>query len=229
MRRAAMRTTCLSQLRALGQSHATYMTDHRGRFIDAGLPHGNLGDKEAAWITTLRAYYDDELVLKSPLDTSSHWAVENGGDGVPVAGTDDQYRQSSYGLNNYLTQYSPIWLEEGWRHDRLSSVNNPAATVHWLIMVYEEPETALPGGGGYPGADHVHVEEWAVNPPVIAATQMQTNAVRGPKASLGSVSNYGFLDGHVDTLRFGEVYHDEQSNRFDPRRSDNWVFQTGQQ
>jgi len=229
LRRAALRTQCLAQLRGLAQAHTAYMTDHGGRFVDAGLPHGNLTDEEVAWINTMQSYYNDDLALRSPLDASPHWSGGEDGQGLPIEGTQNIFRRTSYGLNNYLTQYSPIWSEQGWRHDRLSKVNNPAATVHWLIMAFEEPDTPFPGAGGYPGADHVHVEQWEIDPPVIAATQTQTNAVRGPAASWGSVSNYAFIDGHVGSFKFGEVYLDEQTNRFDPRRSDNWAIKTNQQ
>jgi prepilin-type processing-associated H-X9-DG protein len=49
---------------------------------------------------------------------------------------------------------------------------------------------------------------------------MQIDAHGGPKASLGSISNFEFLDGHVETLQFSDVYYDAQhQNRFDPEVS----------
>lgn len=207
-------TKDLSQLRGLQIAHVAYATDHEGRFIDVGLPHGGLANEDVAWINTLEEYYDNPLVLKSPLDESPHWPAAQGG-GEPIPGTTDRFRRTSYGCNNYLSRnYSPAAaIEPGSVADRLSRVPNPAATVHFLIMAYE---------GDYAGADHVHAENWWIGsaaphlPPVAAAAQMQTNAVDGPEQSWDARSNYGFLDGHVETLMFADVFRSGEINRFDP-------------
>ena len=67
-------------------------------------------------------------------------------------------------------------------------------------------------------SDHPHAEEWgeAADVPMMAATQMEIQAHGGPKWSKASVANYGFLDGHVETLQFDKVYRDNEHNRFDP-------------
>ena len=81
-------------------AHHAYLTDNGGRFINAGLPHGTAPTSdELAWVTTLQDYYRDELVTHSPLDDSPHWL---GGEPVPnTPGT--VFRQTSYGINNFLT------------------------------------------------------------------------------------------------------------------------------
>jgi len=216
VRKSSRSTACLSNLRNLGQAHWLYMSDHKGRFIDAGLPHGGLANDEVAWVNTLNAYYDSKLVLRSPVDTSRHWALDEGSGaaGVPVPGTTDRFRLTSYGVNNYLTSFSPV---EGARADRLSRVPDAANTVHFLIMTFT---------GSFAGADHVHVEEWwnqaaGVHfPPVHAASQMQTNAHDGPEKSSASRSGYAFLDGHVESVSFSGVYRNRDThNRFDPEVS----------
>jgi len=215
VRQSGRVTACLSNLRNLGQAHWQYMGDHKGRFIDAGLPHGGLANEEVAWVNTLDPYYDNKLVLRSPVDLSRHWALDDGSGnfGVPVTGTADRFRLTSYGCNNYLTSFSPAEV----RADRLSRVPDAANTVHFLIMTF---------AGSFAGADHVHVEEWWNQaagpqfPPVHAASQVQTNAYDGPEKSWASRSGYGFLDGHVESVPFSDVYRNRDThNRFDPEVS----------
>ena len=62
-----------------------------------------------------------------------------------------------------------------------------------------------------------------------ALQDTQTNAVKGNLNSWDATSNYGFLDGHVETLMLSEVFvskyegGDEGTNRFDPEVSWQWA------
>lgn len=218
VRRSAAVVKDLSQLRSLQTAHFQFMTEHDGKFIDAGLSHGGLANETVAWINTLQPYYDNKLVLHSPLDTSPHWPKSEDGMGVPVPPSTDRFRRTSYGVNNYLTQYSPIAaIDPLQAATRLSKVRSPVATVHFLIMAYE---------GTFSGADHTHIENWEVAPDaaVEAANNVQTNAVRGPASDWTSVSNYGFLDGHVETLEFSGVFQNADVNRFNPEVSSQFAF-----
>lgn len=216
--RRARVAECLNNMRNLERAHWSYMTDENSHFIDAGLPHQSLGNAEAAWINTLEEYYENTLTARSPIDESPHWPKEQGGRGVPVPGTTDIFRRTSYGCNNYLTQYSPTMSLDGWRHARLSQIKNPARTVHFLMMVFTD-------SNGFCGADHIHVENWGPDKPGGAARQIQTNAVGGLEASWSARSNYSFLDGHTATHQFADVYASPQVNQFDPEVS--WKLSTG--
>lgn len=234
---------CVSNLRQLGMAHAAYATDHDGAFVDAGLPHGAALDESVAWINTLSVYYGGasaedvsqdqqrrrfDRVLRSPLDDSPHWMPSVGG-GVPVEGSspgDPRYRRSSYGLNNYLSRtYSPVVAIEGpfAAIRSVDEIPDPAGTVHFSVMAFRGP---------FAGADHVHVESWWQNPPVLAAAELQTNAAGGPPVDWTSRSNYLYVDGHVETATFADVYrppYDRDGdglvragdvvNRFDPETS----------
>ena len=71
--------------------------------------------------------------------------------------------------------------------------------------------------GEYAGADHPHIENWGgTNKPANASTSMAIAAHGGPMRSFQSVANYGFLDGHAETLRFGDVFKSFYQNKFDP-------------
>jgi prepilin-type processing-associated H-X9-DG protein len=95
----------------------------------------------------------------------------------------------------------------GGPYRKISQIRNPSMTVQFLEMT----ET-----GDFAGADHPHVENWVSNIPFQAARNLQIDQHGGPRESWQSVANYGFLDGHAETLRFRDVFESFQKNRFDP-------------
>ncbi|MCA9285056.1 MAG: type II secretion system protein [Phycisphaerales bacterium] len=206
---------CVNNLRRLASAHQLYQSDHRGLFADVGLPHGGLGFVEQSFVTTLKPYDDHVLALRSPLDNSPHWALQDGGQGVPVPNSNGAFRRTSYGMNNYLSRtFSPAAaIDPAAASDRLARVPAPSQTVCFLLMAEE---------GEYAGSDHPHVEEWWAPgagpglPPVQAATQVSTAAAGGKPSTGDARSNWSFVDGHVETLRFGNTYIDDQANGFDP-------------
>jgi prepilin-type processing-associated H-X9-DG protein len=223
VRGSGQSTKCLANMRSLCLAHELYMNDHRGYFIDVGLAHGGLANEEVAWINTLESYYDHALVRRSPRDDSPHWPAEEGGQGVPVPGSSDSFRRTSYGCNNYISRtYSPAAaIDPANLTDRITRIKNPVTTVQFLVMAFT---------GSYAGSDHVHVEQWWNQaagpnfPPVKAASQMQTNAHGGAEKSWAARSGYGFLDGHVASLQFSEVYiNRDDLNCFDPAVSTFWT------
>jgi prepilin-type processing-associated H-X9-DG protein len=129
-----------------------------------------------------------------------------------VTGSTDQYRLTSYGANDFVTEYGP----PGYRATRLGDLQaNPGEVVFFLIMAFE---------GSFAGSDHVHAANWPAagdNPQAIAtqaATQSQIDAHGGPPASPRSRGNYSFLDGHAETTAFENVFAAINNNRFVPRR-----------
>ncbi len=218
VRRASLVTSDLSNLRGLSVAHLAYQNANNERFVDVGLPHGGVADPSNSFVERLRPYYGDhatDVSFRSPLDASPHWPAELGGDGVPVVeGTPPVYRRTSYGMNNYLSRtYSPAVALDGIGAgvDRASQVSDPERTVCFLLMVER---------GSFASADHPHVEDWASSPDpaATAATQVAIGAAQPPgeKPSPDSRSNYSFVDGHVRTQAFGELYRDAQRNQFDP-------------
>jgi prepilin-type N-terminal cleavage/methylation domain-containing protein len=224
LRRSALITRDLVNLRGLGLAHQLYMTDHDGHFIDMNLPHAAFSADPSVvpWIHSLQSYYDSELAVRSPLDRSPHWPSDLGGQGValPVPQPDGfQFRRTSYGCNAFLSWSlapSPQFALTGdtaFIYHRLSRIKNPAATIHFVLMA----ET-----GSFAGSDHVHPEQWAEagadNAPLLADAQMHIAAAGGKPRSKAARSNYGFLDGRAATLPFGEIFIDDLHNLFDPAR-----------
>jgi prepilin-type N-terminal cleavage/methylation domain-containing protein/prepilin-type processing-associated H-X9-DG protein len=204
---------CASNLRSLQLASLAYAQDHAGWLIDARLPHGghDQGSDESFVDVLARRDYCDTSLIRSPLDASPHWAVEQGGGGVPVGAANGALRRTSYGLNNHLAREFSPWaaIDPSLATDRLSKVADHAGTVQLLLMA----ET-----GAYAAADHPHVEGWGASPqaPTIASAEVSVAAVSGGRASPESQSNWSFLDGHVETAPFGSIYVDAERNRLDP-------------
>ncbi len=222
-RQAARRAVCLTNIHNLETAHWLYMTTNNGFLIRVGLSHGVVSDKPGvAWINTLQKSYKNRLTLRSPADNSPHWPTSEGGEGVPVDGRHGYpYRQTSYGVNNFLdVEKNPDLTGSGLTWPRIERIPQPAAVVHFLMMVERcDPSNPYyPAGECFAASDHPHIEEWAdvSNKSTKAATQVEIQAHGGPKWSKDSVSNYGFLDGHAESLPFHKVYKDMERNKFDP-------------
>jgi prepilin-type N-terminal cleavage/methylation domain-containing protein/prepilin-type processing-associated H-X9-DG protein len=210
LRESSKVTVDLAALRSLQVAHLAYATDQRGFLADAGLPHGSGGGSPAtSFVTTLAAYADHPLAFRSPLDRSPHWSAEAGGEGQSIAG--GGFRRTSYGINTFLSrQYSPwVAIDPAKVTDRLGRIPHPAGTVHCLHMAPT---------GAYAGSDHPHVEVWGSlpNAPLAAGAQVDISVAGGPSRSIESRANWSFLDGHVATRKFGELYVNPETNRFDP-------------
>ncbi len=224
-RQAARRTMCLTNIKSLETAHWLYMTSNNGWLIRVGLGHGMVDDKpEVAWINTLQRCYKDRLVIHSPVDKSPHWPTKDGGQSLAVSGRPPksyQYRRTSYGVNNFLdVETAPDLTGKHVTWPKIESVRNPSGIVHFLFMVERcDPTNQYYSAAEcYAGSDHPHVEDWAdvSDPPRKAATQLAIDAHGGPKWSPKSLTNYGFLDGHAETLRFEQVYKGIERNKFDP-------------
>ena len=199
-REAAARTKCLSNIRSMEMAHVMYSNENKGVMIQAGLSHGGAHANEGvAWINTLQRYYQTKLLVRCPSDDSPHWSG-----GIPVPPSVDQYRRSSYGINEFLDKNLCPW---GGPYVKITQVRHSSTVVHFLEMAEN---------GSYAGADHPHMDLWIGNVPVKAAGHLETSQHGGTPRSWDAMANYGFLDGHAESLRFREVFTDMEHNRFDP-------------
>ncbi|MEM8737127.1 MAG: type II secretion system protein [Planctomycetota bacterium] len=214
-RQSAKAMSCMSNMRQIATAHYTYMIDNGGWMIDASLSHGGSSHSGTTWIESLQDYWNDiqdsgfgdEVRARSPLDESPHWGPAPQGLSIPGASDPDQRRRTSYGLNDFLTTSAPFAF---MRHTQLDHIPAPSATVHILLMAEE---------GEFAGADHVHSSGWFGTPEqaaLRAADQCQTNAVRGEVGSADGVSNWGFLDGHVEQTTLRELGTGPNQNYFNP-------------
>ncbi|MBM4111909.1 MAG: type II secretion system protein [Phycisphaerae bacterium] len=207
----ARASACMSNLRELSIAHASYANLHHECFADVGLPHGGIGDPSRSFITTLEPFGMSIEVLRSPLDRSAHWSPEHG-EGAPVSIVDGQplFRRTSYGMNNHLSRsYSPAMATGGAPADRFSRVARPSEVICFGLMAER---------GAYASSDHPHAENWGAvsNPALLAATQLQINAIDRHDPSGDSRSNWSWVDGHTTSNRFDELFTTSIDNKFDP-------------
>lgn len=202
---AGRRAVDLGNIRTMEIAHTMYVDDNKGWLVDVGLGHGGENEDPGAWIFTLERYYGSRLARRSPGDQSVHWPPEEGGSGQHVPGS-SRYRKTSYGINNYLTSKAPL---KPWRQFTL--IASPTRTVHFLLMTEV---------GEFAGADHPHVENWWIGNrdavPVLAARHLKLHAFGGEPGAWSAQSNYGFLDGHAESLPFSAVYDTDKRNQFNP-------------
>ena len=185
-RGTARRLADLSNLRQLGIAHAAYSASFGDALL--GTSHG------VSWMEELRRYNED-LLLRSPLDESPHFPG-----GVPVGGV---FRETSYAINRYL---APDFIAGA---DSILHVRRPASTVQFALKVFEGPSAV---------ADHIHPDLWPIPSPAIrAASEVQTHAHGGEFATDGAQSGYAWLDGHAAVARLDEVYVSATDNQFDHR------------
>jgi len=202
---------CLSNLRSMQTAHWNYVVENRGYLIQAGMGHAGTHDlPELAWFNTLQGYFKNRLVARCPSDESPHWGPAPAGS--PITGAPiNQRRLTSYGINSFLDPGLVPW---GGPYVKINQVRRTSATVHFLEMAHT---------GEFAGSDHPHVENWiAPNAHLRAVRQVQIDVHGGPKRSWQSKANWGFLDGHAETLSFADVFtsiSDDMTskNRFDPR------------
>lgn len=230
-RTAARCAVCLGQMNQLEIAHVLYMNQYREFFIDAGLAHGgsnSLAKVQGSWPIVLSELNGSPLALHSPGDRSAFWPIEEGGQStrpslraiigeLESGGTPDVSkvaRWTSYGINNWTSRTVNPGLDRSEPFDRLSRIAFPSETVHFLMMGQ--------GGDGddpYAVSDHVHAETWSDSgyAPAVASREADIDAWGGPRRSTASISNYGFIDGHAQTLAFDRVYTDFDHNRMYPK------------
>lgn len=228
-RSTAQAAICLNQVRSLGIAHTLYADANDGEFVDAGLAHGGIADIPNSWPVLLADYTEDGVAIRSPVDKSPFWSVEDGGQfegmrfdealrrvrGGETTGLGELARWTSYGLNNYTTRsVSPSPDETYDAHRR---IERPYATVHWLMMTFGETSATA----DFARTDHVHAEDWGAAPggriPQRASLEAQVNAHGGNAVDWSAKATYGYLDGHAAIEKFEDVYQSFEENRFDPR------------
>lgn len=206
-RRQASTAKCLSNVRNMQIAQLMYANQNNGFLVQAGLTHGSHAmDGDVGWIATLQSYYDTPLLLRCPSDDSPHWP---GGEPVPQTGGRG-FRRTTYGINNFLDRQMCPW---GGPYVKLTQVRQSSAVVQFIEMT----ET-----GEFAGSDHPHVEGWAVAgapdlTPALAARHLATALHGGSRGTWGARCNYGFLDGHAETLTLRDAFESFSRNKFDPQ------------
>jgi prepilin-type N-terminal cleavage/methylation domain-containing protein/prepilin-type processing-associated H-X9-DG protein len=202
-RQAAARTKCLANIRNLCLAQAAYAVRHHGMLIAADLGASNL---QGSWITLLEGSHTVHLARRCPADNSRFFET-------PLPGTNPpQFRMSSYAINNYV---SPTHAPFGITPPRkITQIPKTSSVIQFV---------ELSGTGAYAGADHIHVQDFhfgmTPSPQItigLISKQMPLGQHGGGTLDWAATLNFGFLDGHAESLRMRDVYTDPQRNLFDP-------------
>ncbi|HUB26994.1 MAG TPA: type II secretion system protein [Tepidisphaeraceae bacterium] len=199
-RQAAMRTQCLSNIRCLEMAQSVYAAELQNQLVDAG--DGSYAP-QGSWIDLLQPYSAKPLVRRCPADLSPYW-VSLDADLSPAV-----YRLTSYGLNSYITSHAPLGTIPPVKINRVPHSSQ-------VIQFVELAEL-----GSYAVADHVHIDD-VYNPLLPNATlpslcgQMPIGRHGGVRDAWSGILNYGFVDGHAESLPLSTVYTSNTENLFNP-------------
>ncbi len=211
-RHAGQCAFCLNNIRNMEIAQQLYGNDNKGALVQAGLGHDSEADDlSTTWFNTLQRYYQNKLVARCPSDDSVYWPD---GPFVPNS-SPPKHRVTSYCINDFLAGelYCPwgpgftVPCPPEQLYIKISRIRHSSATIQFVELTYT---------GDFAGADHCHIENWVSNIPNSASKSLQTNAHGGRAHKWEARANYGFLDGHAETLRFEEVFTNFTTNKFDP-------------
>ncbi len=191
-RGTATEAACLSNQRQLAAAALAYSVDHAARLPSAGNLSPTL-TQHASWTLALVPYLDADLptLARCPSDTSPRWDTPDPGSGLR--------RLASFGTNFYLSGLLPGY--KPFAH--LNRVPNPSLTVFAV---------ELTEAGSYAVSDHIHAENWALDPYNRAAAQIALTRH-------GGRSTYSHLDGSARSHTLAEVYELDPASTFG-----NWVW-----
>ena len=199
-RAQAQRAQCLANLRSMELAQMLYAEDLGNELVDAG--DGSYAP-QGSWIDMLQPYSATPLLRRCPSDNSPYF------DALDTDLSPAVYRLTSYGLNSYITSHAPLGTTPP-----VIITNVPYSSE--VIQFVELAET-----GAYAVADHVHIDE-VYDPLVPAFTlprlcgQMPVGRHGGTVNGWSGILNYGFLDGHAESLPLSSVYSSHTSNLFNP-------------
>lgn len=148
-----------------------------------------------AWLVALEPYSRTRLIYRCPSDESRNFET-------PLPGQ-KSLRLTSYGVNNY---FSPLRRGETSSDThgftKMSRVQSPSSTIYSAEVATD----AI--------SDHIHPAHWVF--PNSEMTYIDPFEEVNPKAHR-NVSNYLFVDGHVEALPFERTWDTtREMNLWDP-------------
>lgn len=175
----AKRTHCLNNVRQLQLGVSMYADDH-----DGYLPPRDY-DAGEVWMDRLESYYGARGVLKCPVDRGK--------------------RENDYLMNGFVDFFAVESFRGDW-NAFFGAYKSGGFTGMKLAAIPEPSETIVLGERKAESEDDAYMDIW---PPEYGSDHL-TEVAHGKHRSAGNEqgggSNYGFVDGSVRFLKFGEAF-----------------------
>lgn len=179
-RQQAKKITCLSNMRQMGIAMQAYLMDS-----DNHLPPSSCrqDDPEKYWLCILTKYTRQGLLFRCPSDRTKNFVDWN----KPLDEQPDDLRYSSFAVNALLDPGYPRY-PPGSGYNNILRICRPM----YCIWISEAPDS-------FTGGDHVHPDQW------LGSVSYAKKFVAWNR-HLGT-SNYLFVDGHAENLKFEQTYN----------------------
>jgi prepilin-type processing-associated H-X9-DG protein/prepilin-type N-terminal cleavage/methylation domain-containing protein len=180
-RQQAKKLICTSNMRQVGIAAQAYIIDSENRLPPSSC---HITNPDQYWLRVLSKYTGEQLLFHCPSDKSKNFVDWN----KPLNEQQDK-RYSSFAVNALL---DPVCFRYGGnmnRYNRVDSIRRPM----YCIWISEAPDTE-----NFQLADHIHPESWE------GSVEYAKKFIAWDR-HMGK-SNYLFVDGHVENLKFEETY-----------------------
>jgi prepilin-type N-terminal cleavage/methylation domain-containing protein/prepilin-type processing-associated H-X9-DG protein len=212
-RESSKATVCLSNMRQMSLGTVMYAQCNHDTLPSVGMSHGShTVDEQGSWFRQLQKYCKVDDIYRCPCDRSPWW------DQPLPGGT--RVRKVSFATNYYVSGKYEEPTGEYRQFNRLSRIPRPAAVI-FAVELAEGNDRALGSDHWeFGAADHVHPDEWLIDPVNKPREQMALDRHSGQ-------ANYTFLDGSAAKLPFLKTYELNpaskpgklrwQANKYDPK------------
>ena len=196
-RKQAKKIACLSNMRQMGIALQAYLIDS-----DYHLPPSScrISDPDQHWLRILARYTREDLLFRCPSDDAKNFVDWD----RPLDEQPDG-RYSSFAVNALL---DPVHYRYGGAVNRFNDVNKLRRPMY-CIWISEAPNTS-----NFIQADHIHPESWE------GSVQYAKQFVAWDRHK--STSNYLFVDGHVENLKFAQTYSWPETCYWFPESAPKW-------
>jgi prepilin-type N-terminal cleavage/methylation domain-containing protein/prepilin-type processing-associated H-X9-DG protein len=196
-RQQAKKVVCLSNMRQMGIALQTYLIDSDYRLPPSSC---HMTDPNDYWLRILSEYTSESLLFCCPCDRPKDLVDWN----KPLSEQEDK-RFSSFAVNALL---DPIHYRYGGRTNRYNKTNEIKRQMY-CIWISEAPDTEQ-----FDLADHIHPEQWE------GSIDYAKQFVAWYKHK--GTSNYLFVDGHAENLKFEETYNWPNTCYWYPEAAPKW-------
>lgn len=207
-RTASYKAQCLSNIRQLSIAQMNFAASQKNQLVQAASGDPDQG----SWLNTLQPYAGNKLARRCPRDTSVYFDRPYDPAATPV-----KFRTTSYAINNYVSFGKHFPTGKGPHPKDVGPLRITQVTRSSRVIQFAE----LTEFGSAAVGDHLHVQNFynttvPEGSPELLAAQMPLGRHGGRLNSWEAVLNFGFVDGHAESLSMRDIWGGPARNRFDP-------------